>query len=113
MLDLPVTDNNAEQFGLHAEDRVVRGPGPVTAETSGSIELTLPRVTSITPELTAGDPELAAFWKAEQGKFCYHYVTFRATFLPDNAGFDEARIAIQLSRASIRTRSLPGRCHQS
>ena len=98
MLDLPISSNNAERFGLHAEDRVTRGPspGPITAETSGSIELTPPRVILITPELTAGDPELAAFCKAEQGKFRYHYVTFRATFLPDNAGFADARLAIQL-----------------
>ncbi len=96
MLDLPVTDNNAEQFGLHAEDRVVRGPGPVKAETSGSIELTPPRVTPITQELTAGDSELAAFSKAEQGEFRYHYVTFCATFLPDDAGFDTARLGIEL-----------------
>ena len=96
MINLPVNSNNAERFDLHAEDRVMRGPGSIAAETSGSIELTQPLITSITQELTDGDPVLAAFWRAEQGKFRYHYVTFRATFLPDNAGFDNARVAIQL-----------------
>jgi hypothetical protein len=96
MLDLPSIDGGAEQFGLHGEDRGVRGIAPRIPETSATIALTPARGTPITRELTADDPELAAFWQAEQGKFRYHYVTFRATFVPDAAGFDDARLAVQL-----------------
>src|SRR4051812_43891218 len=96
MLDLPIAESGAEVFGLHPEERRVRGVRTEIADTQASVELTRPFVTPITQDLAAGDPELLAFWKAEQGRFHYHYVTFRATFIPDDIGFDTARIAVQL-----------------
>jgi hypothetical protein len=62
------------------------------------IEITTPMVTALTTQLAAADAGLAAFWKAESGRFHYDYVTFRATFMPlERAQFERAWIEVQLS----------------
>lgn len=99
MLELKAGEGEVERFGLQATERALRGAEPAAAQADAAIELTRPHVTPLTQALSASDPELAAFWTAEQGRYRYDYVTFRASFLPGAEGFDAARLAVQLGPA--------------
>ena len=101
MLELTAADGPAERFSLLPDERATRRAGAsgfASLPETAAIELTTPLVTPITEGLTADDPELAAFWKAEHGRFRYDYVTFRAAFLtPDDARFTRAWIEVRLA----------------
>jgi hypothetical protein len=100
VIELDTSDGAPIRFELDPIQRLTRKRQREASEASENdalVEITTPLMTPLTSKLAAPDNELAAFWKAESGRFKYDYITFRTTFMPtERSRFERAWIEIQL-----------------